>query len=611
MKSIKKLLCIPLILCLSLNMSILSFAKNAADVDPYNDTPIGYVTMSVESFTLGRGYMYEPMRVPFFEGDNFGSISARFFGEEDVDFSITGDYEFMFDMYVANIKDDARDAEDLNNINPPSYILEALANIGNLDFDDPDNKEFPKDLQPASLEDLIAKGRSNKNKRNGWLGEFDYYRMSGWMYSQNNVFNGYGIAKATPKDGDVLRWQFTLYGYGADLGSRLMSNPVVVAANKDALTRQIGEINAAANKAEILAKEGMQAAYDHAYALLMDIETPQADVDKALTDIQAILSGATPVIDPEDPTPTSLSLNLSVPEQTSGVKDTEFNLIVNTDGWTEDAVRLIDGVVTIPGGLEVVDVKMSDALTGGALNYNLSENTLRFAYISEKDLEELRFAAANYPAELMVITVRLTEDIVEETDLSFAVEKFTLKERSDKEATSFDLTKGLGTTKAIPFSQSFTAVSRVLYTGDDSDLIPASKKAVSVDFVNLSGTPNLAFEGIDFYYSPELSAKKGTVTYAALVDVDLTSEDLNDTTKYSVDAGNPENIRFADTNDDDTINAQDALNTLTAWLRKTDAPEGKGILVMNVTADPMIDTYDVLSVMEHYINATEFAVIGK
>ena len=50
--------------------------------------------------------------------------------------------------------------------------------------------------------------------------------MSGWMYSISNVndsdlpsFPGVGAANWQMSDGDVMRWQFTVWGYGADLNA--------------------------------------------------------------------------------------------------------------------------------------------------------------------------------------------------------------------------------------------------------------------------------------------------------------------------------------------------------------------------------------------------------
>ena len=58
-----------------------------------------------------------------------------------------------------------------------------------------------------------------------YLGEFDYCDKSGWMYSiadretGNPSFPGVGAADWRLSDGEVMRWQFTVWGYGADLAA--------------------------------------------------------------------------------------------------------------------------------------------------------------------------------------------------------------------------------------------------------------------------------------------------------------------------------------------------------------------------------------------------------
>lgn len=65
----------------------------------------------------------------------------------------------------------------------------------------------------------------------GYLGEFDYSDLAGWMISVNDVLIGVSTGNYRISDdhsgekdyidlGDdvVIRWQFSLYGYGADLG---------------------------------------------------------------------------------------------------------------------------------------------------------------------------------------------------------------------------------------------------------------------------------------------------------------------------------------------------------------------------------------------------------
>ena len=72
----------------------------------------------------------------------------------------------------------------------------------------------------------ISQSDIEKARRGKYLGEFDYYGMSGWMYSISNIndevlpsFPGVGAAGWRMRNGEVMRWQFTVYGYGADLNA--------------------------------------------------------------------------------------------------------------------------------------------------------------------------------------------------------------------------------------------------------------------------------------------------------------------------------------------------------------------------------------------------------
>ncbi len=74
--------------------------------------------------------------------------------------------------------------------------------------------------------ELISDNQIEQDSRGKYLGEFDYYNMSGWMYSISNIndevlpsFPGVGAAGWRMRDGEVMRWQFTVYGYGADLNA--------------------------------------------------------------------------------------------------------------------------------------------------------------------------------------------------------------------------------------------------------------------------------------------------------------------------------------------------------------------------------------------------------
>lgn len=48
------------------------------------ELPIGYVTVSVEKFTLGQGFILEPVKVPYFEGETGADITDRALGSENI-----------------------------------------------------------------------------------------------------------------------------------------------------------------------------------------------------------------------------------------------------------------------------------------------------------------------------------------------------------------------------------------------------------------------------------------------------------------------------------------------------------------------------------------------
>ena len=52
----------------------------------------------------------------------------------------------------------------------------------------------------------------------GDLLEFTFTFMSGWMITVNNILISESAGALTLNDGDVIRWQFTVYGLGADVG---------------------------------------------------------------------------------------------------------------------------------------------------------------------------------------------------------------------------------------------------------------------------------------------------------------------------------------------------------------------------------------------------------
>lgn len=236
-------LCLALLMIFSLfSPTAAMAAEGASDAEGID----GYVTVSVEKFTLGQGYIIEPVRVPIQEGDNAAEVIAELLGEERNRHGGTVESNF----YLSGVYDPSA-----GEVNIPAYIVQAIGGAG--EIGDRDNAD--------------------------WLSEFDYSEQSGWMYAVNNTFPNVGSSETFVEDGDVIRWQFTVYGFGEDLGNNFEGpSTLIQPANKDALTKQVAEINSHIDKTEILAEDAVRLAYDNAYDALTNMESSQSVVDTAL-----------------------------------------------------------------------------------------------------------------------------------------------------------------------------------------------------------------------------------------------------------------------------------------------------------------------------------------
>lgn len=174
-----------------------------------------YVVVDVERFTIDEGYFIEPTLVEYHTGDTAASVTQRLFDSLNVETQIYGSIEDGT-YYLAAIEN-----ADTHNYSIPSYIS---ANGGPTTADSYGNDDDA-------------------------LGEFDYSFMSGWMITVNHLMIPVGAASYDVQPGDVIRWQFTVWGYGADLG--------VVALGEDGIPWGDAPYYTEADKSELL--------YDLAY----------------------------------------------------------------------------------------------------------------------------------------------------------------------------------------------------------------------------------------------------------------------------------------------------------------------------------------------------------
>lgn len=201
----RRLLAAVLAVVMLASLSFVAFAAQGDD-DEFK------VVVSMEGLTLGQGLYFEPQVYTLseinalLETEGYGPLdrsevtaglaTLAFFIDHNIDYTMTGDWADT--AYVSSIKN-----VDKGYLDIPSVITE---NGG------PSNDE-------------------NDGNNDEYLGEFDYDSMSGWMITVNDFMINVGCAgwyfeneeqKALcPSDlGNtyVVRWQFTLHGYGADLG---------------------------------------------------------------------------------------------------------------------------------------------------------------------------------------------------------------------------------------------------------------------------------------------------------------------------------------------------------------------------------------------------------
>ena len=174
-------------LFLALALVISTVATFSAEEEKAFD---GYIYMTVERNTLGQGFIQEPIKVGYYEGDSLADITERMLGDRS---TFTGD---ISNYYLEGIKDGGE---------PENWTSD----------------EIPSDIKKA------LGGNVNGRTKDDVLQAFDYSSYSGWMFTVDNkgIDVGAGGVSYADKadtthytDGSVVRLQYTLYGYGEDVG---------------------------------------------------------------------------------------------------------------------------------------------------------------------------------------------------------------------------------------------------------------------------------------------------------------------------------------------------------------------------------------------------------
>ncbi|MDR3148394.1 MAG: S-layer homology domain-containing protein [Oscillospiraceae bacterium] len=181
------------------------------------------VYIDFEGYNLGQGFYIEPAKMTVPRGTTAGEVTVKILNDLGYDYEASGSTREQATgkgdgFYLSAVAD-----FDTGRINVPEYIT------------------YHKG--PTT-----AEARAEGNDDN-YLGEFDYSFMSGWCLTVDQDRINRGAGAETLRDGSVIRWQFTLWGYGADLGRdpvdasgrRWSEDPYYNHADKDALVRAIAD----------------------------------------------------------------------------------------------------------------------------------------------------------------------------------------------------------------------------------------------------------------------------------------------------------------------------------------------------------------------------------
>ena len=150
------------------------------------------VTVSVEATTVGLGYLVAPTEVTVPGGTDAWTVVQQVLTENGYTVSVVSG------SYLSAIQ--------RSGICSGFFIDSELMEL--IMADGMDENGAGLDPQPFSMDSL---------------GEFDFYRWSGWMYSYNGSYPGYGFNVCKPQDGSVIRVRYTL-AMGKDIGGYSSAN---------------------------------------------------------------------------------------------------------------------------------------------------------------------------------------------------------------------------------------------------------------------------------------------------------------------------------------------------------------------------------------------------
>lgn len=225
---------------------------------------IGTVTVTVEKFTIGQGYIVQPTKITIRQGDTAATVFETV---------------MKLNAYTYN-----------GGIGEYGFYVDSINNADSLKVD------IPKEISSMPATKFGSAPSNQKNDGNKLadkaLGTGSYCGMAGWLFTVNNQFLSVAADQVKLKNGDLVRWQFSLYGYGADLGqdtSSYTSIPKVTLANKDALIRELAAVNS--KYYDYYRMKGFMTVYNQVVKVSSKYNATQTEVNDALNKLKQAEKG--------------------------------------------------------------------------------------------------------------------------------------------------------------------------------------------------------------------------------------------------------------------------------------------------------------------------------
>lgn len=278
------------------------------------------ITMTLERFSMGGDFIVEPTVVEFKQGESYAEVLTRVLNEKGISYSAVENSSYGF--YLQGI-----DGVDCSSEKIPACVREIL-----------------NDMEM----------KIGGNDKPG-LYEFSYTSGSGWMFYIDNAYVPLSMGYSFPKDGEVVRFMFTLC-YGADLTGTLDKSMTAdgkdkvyySTTDKTKLIQYMGQINRERARWEMV--DDFAEAYQNALDVMANIKAARYEVNEALNWLKDLEKQLPPL-------PEQLLLNKEVLELTEGetaVLSYEFSPVETVDEitWSSDntaAASVKNGVVTAVG----------------------------------------------------------------------------------------------------------------------------------------------------------------------------------------------------------------------------------------------------------------------